>query len=127
INIDESISPARIPGLGHHYIHPNTVQASMMLATMMDDGMDPTRDSDILETLNPREIDLNETGSYKLLSTFKSVKKIVDNIPKEEHHWFYNGDSFKDSPYVKYRNVMHAKNKSAGFIDIYTFDDEPEI
>ena len=127
LTIDESISPARIPGLGHQYIHPNAVQASMMLATMMDDGMDPTRDSDILETLNPREIDLNETGSYKLLSTFKSVKKIVDNIPKEEHHWFYHGDSFKDSPYVKYRNVMHAKNKSAGFIDIYTFDDEPEI
>lgn len=127
LTIDESISPARIPGLGHHYIHPNAVQASMMLATMMDDGMDPARDSDILETLNPREIDLNETGSYKLLSTFQSVKKIVDNIPKEEHHWFYNGDSFKDSPYVKYRNVMHAKNKAAGFIDIYTFDDEPEI
>lgn len=125
--LQESISPARIPGLGHHYIHPNAVQASMMLATMMDDGMDPARDSDILETLNPREIDLNETGSYKLLSTFQSVKKIVDNIPKEEHHWFYNGDSFKDSPYVKYRNVMHAKNKAAGFIDIYTFDDEPEI
>lgn len=61
LTIDESISPARIPGLGHHYIHPNAVQASMMLATMMDDGMDPTRDSDILETLNPDEVDINKT------------------------------------------------------------------
>lgn len=56
--LQESISPARIPGLGHHYIHPNAVQASMMLATMMDDGMDPTREAHVLEAIDPIDIDI---------------------------------------------------------------------
>lgn len=58
LTIDESISPARIPGLGHQYIHPNVVQASMMLATMMDDGMDPTRETHVLEAIDPIDIDI---------------------------------------------------------------------
>lgn len=64
-------------------------------------------------------------------ATFAQVKKIVDNIPKEEHHWFYHGDEFKDSPYVKYRDVMYLKNGRGktvgGFIDIYSFDSDPDV
>lgn len=56
--LQESISPARIPGLGHQYIHPNAVQASMMLATMMDDGMNPTREAHVLEAIDPIDIDI---------------------------------------------------------------------
>lgn len=68
--------------------------------------------------------DLNEAAS-----SFKEVKRIVNNIPKEEHHWFYHGETFKDSPYVKYRKVMylpHVRGKVGGFIDVYTFSSEPE-
>lgn len=64
-------------------------------------------------------------------ATFTQVKKIVDNIPKKEHHWFYHGDEFKDSPYVKYRDVMYLKNGRGktvgGFIDIYSFDSDPDV
>ena len=61
-------------------------------------------------------------------ATFTDVKHIIDNIPKGEHHWFYHGNSFKDSPYVKYRNIIYTdkKNKIGGFIDIYAFDDAPD-
>ena len=68
--------------------------------------------------------DLNESA------TFNQVKRIVSNIPKEEHHWFYHGDEFKDSPYVKYRDVMYLKNGRGktigGFIDVYSFDSDPD-
>ena len=68
--------------------------------------------------------DMNESA------TFSQVKRIVNNIPKEEHHWFYHGDEFKDSPYVKYRDVMYLKNGRGktigGFIDIYSFDSDPD-
>lgn len=70
------------------------------------------------------EYDLNESA------TFSQVKRIVNNIPKEEHHWFYHGDEFKDSPYVKYRDVMYLKNGRGktigGFIDVYSFDSDPD-
>lgn len=63
-------------------------------------------------------------------ATFNQVKRIVNNIPKEEHHWFYHGDEFKDSPYVKYRDVMYLKNGRGktigGFIDVYSFDSDPD-
>lgn len=68
--------------------------------------------------------DMNEAA------TFSQIKRIVNNIPKEEHHWFYHGDEFKDSPYVKYRDVMYLKNGRGktigGFIDVYSFDSDPD-
>lgn len=68
--------------------------------------------------------DMNESA------TFSQVKRIVNNIPKEEHHWFYHGDEFKDSPYVKYRDAMYLKNGRGktigGFIDVYSFDSDPD-
>lgn len=66
---------------------------------------------------------MNETA------TFNEVKKIVDKIPKEEHHYFYNGDNFEDSPYVFYRDAKYINTpngKAGAFIDIYRFDDSPE-
>lgn len=63
-------------------------------------------------------------------SSFADVKRIVDNIPKEEHHFFYNGGTFKNSPYVIYRNVAyvpHVRGKIGAFIEVYAFDDAPDI
>ena len=95
--LQESISPARIPGLGHHYIHPNAVQASMMLATMMDDGMDPTRDSDILETLNPDEVDINKTIDESISITPYDIlmgQVMNENIFLNDDDLYYNKDRF---------------------------------
>lgn len=65
---------------------------------------------------------VNETAT-----SFKQVQAIVNAIPKEDHHYFYHGDTFKDSPYVIYRNVRYLPNgrgKSIGaFIDVYSLDD----
>ena len=97
LTIDESISPARIPGLGHHYIHPNAVQASMMLATMMDDGMDPTRDSDILETLNPDEVDISKTIDESISITPYDImmgQVMNENIFLNDDDLYYNKDKF---------------------------------
>lgn len=63
-------------------------------------------------------------------TSFADVKRIVDNIPKEEHHFFYNGGTFKNSPYVIYRNVAyvpHVRGKIGAFIEVYAFDDAPDI
>lgn len=68
---------------------------------------------------------LKESSSSRTVYTFNDVKNIVNRIPKSEHHLFYNGSSFKDSPYTKYRDVMYASNGSGGFIEIYVFDNEP--
>lgn len=76
------------------------------------------------EWIEKYDSDMNEAA------TFSQVKRIVNNIPKEEHHWFYHGDEFKDSPYVKYRDVMYLKNGRGktigGFVDVYSFDSDPD-
>lgn len=56
--------------------------------------------------------------------SFSQIKKIVDNIPKEEHHLFYHGNEFKNSPYSVYRNaIFSSSNKNSGaFIEIYNLD-----
>ena len=60
-------------------------------------------------------------------ASFKQVQAIVNAIPKDDHHYFYHGDTFKDSPYVVYRNVRYlpnARGKRIGaFIDVYSLDD----
>lgn len=82
-------------------------------------------------TMIDMKINLNETTLIESNNKFKDVKRIVDHIPKEEHHWFYHGDEFKDSSYVKYRDVMYLKNGRGktvgGFIDIYSFDSDPDV
>ena len=63
-------------------------------------------------------------------ATFAEVKSIVDRIPKSEHHYFYHGSRFKDSPYVAYREVAYknpAKKTGGAFIEAYIFDDAPDI
>lgn len=70
-----------------------------------------------------KQYSLNESAS------FASVKQIVDRIPQSEHHFFYHGDTFKDSPNVVYRNVTKERRRNGGaaFIDIYAFDDAPTV
>lgn len=61
-------------------------------------------------------------------NSFAEVKKIVDRIPKKDHHYFYHGATFTDSPYNRYRLVRYVtKNgkKYGGFLDVYGFDDDP--
>lgn len=70
------------------------------------------------------EVSLTEAAS------FNNVMRIVNNIPKEEHHYFYHGPSFKNSPHVKYRDIAYVpntRNKAGAFIEIYAFDNEPDI
>lgn len=72
---------------------------------------------------------LNETALTEAV-TFQDVKKIVNRIPRDEHNHFYHGPQFKDSPFVKYRDVTyvsHARSKAGAFIEIYVFDDTPTI
>ena len=76
---------------------------------------------------------VTETASKppkKLLhASFTDVKKIVDSIPKEEHHFFYHGSEFKDSPNVVYRKIVkeHRRDGGSAFIDVYAFDDAPDV
>lgn len=75
-------------------------------------------DEEITEKIKERN--LNETV------TFDDIKNIVDKIPKDDHHYFYHSDEFKDSPYVIYRNAEYVtkRGKTFGaFIDVYSLDD----
>ncbi|MCM1532565.1 MAG: GNAT family N-acetyltransferase [Ruminococcus flavefaciens] len=66
----------------------------------------------------------------KLLhATFAEIKRIVDAIPKEEHHYFYHDDQFKDSPNVVYRAITKERRRNGGaaFIEVYAFDDNPDV
>ena len=49
---------------------------------------------------------------------FNDVKSIVDTLSKEELHHICGGE-FKDSPYIRYRDVYYVGGKPAGFIDVY--------
>lgn len=64
-----------------------------------------------------------------LHASFSDVKKIVDAIPKEEHHYFYHGTEFKDSSDVVYRKIIRERRRDGGsaFIDVYAFDDTPDV
>lgn len=51
--------------------------------------------------------------------------KYRDRFPevnKKELNWICNG-TFKDSPYVIYRDVYYKDGKPVGFIDVYSFDE----
>lgn len=83
---------------------------------------DPTDGAEVLWFHRNLTKSVNETAT-----SFKQVQAIVNAIPKEDHHYFYHGDTFKDSPYVVYRNVRYlpnARGKRIGaFIDVYSLDD----
>lgn len=71
-----------------------------------------------------------ENVQYLEPATFSDVKNIVDKIPKKEHHYFYHGNTFKDSPCVKCRDVAYITLsngiRAGAFLDVYTFDDAPD-
>lgn len=72
------------------------------------------------------DIDATEADKPSLMESvnFSQIKSIVDNIPKEEHHLFYHGDVFKNSPYSVYRNAIFSSSDKAhgAFIEIYNMD-----
>ena len=114
-------------------LHANDIPTSLRVATDNDIAI-ALYNKNNFETIADKTKDgynymLLEHGLNEA-ATFRQVKRIVDNIPQEEHHYFYHGNQFKDSPYVKYRNARYiTKNgkKYGAFIDVYSFDSEPEI
>ena len=60
---------------------------------------------------------------------FRDIKRIVDNLTPQEKKWLYHGDTFKDSPYVVYRNLKYLKGirgSIGGFLEAYIFPKEEQ-
>lgn len=60
---------------------------------------------------------------------FRDIKRIVDNLTPQEKKWLYHGDTFKDSPYVVYRNLKYLKGirgSIGGFLEAYIFPREEQ-
>ena len=60
---------------------------------------------------------------------FRDIKRIVDNLTPQEKKWLYHGDTFKDSPYVVYRNLKYLKGirgNIGGFLEAYIFPAEEQ-
>lgn len=65
-----------------------------------------------------------EIGSYyqeSYTNSFEDVKRIVNTLPKDELKLICNG-SFKNSPYIVYREVLNIDNIPVAFIEIYNFN-----
>lgn len=84
----------------------------------------------ILESINIHIIDesyieekANEKYSYSKL--FSDVKNIVNTFSKTDLSHICSG-TFKDSPYVKYREVLLVNKDPAAFIDVYSIPEEME-
>ena len=68
---------------------------------------------------------INEIVNSKV--DFKEIRKIVDNLSPKEKKWLYNGSTFKDSPYVVYRDIQYKNvldKKHGGFLEAYIFPKE---
>ena len=60
---------------------------------------------------------------------FRDIKRIVDKLSPQEKKWLYHGDTFKDSPYVIYRNLKYLKGirgSIGGFLEAYVFPGEEQ-
>lgn len=66
-------------------------------------------------------IELSSVEKRKYQNKFDEVKQIVDKLSKKELNYICNG-TFKDSPYVVYRDIYYVGAEPAGFIDVYSFD-----
>lgn len=62
-----------------------------------------------------------EEAKASYSDSFDDVMDIVDTLPKNELKYICNG-SFKNSPYVIYREVLKVNNIPVAFIEIYRFD-----
>jgi len=82
---------------------------------------------------------LDESGTFVRRDTFEGFPRlwyasyddvmfIINRIPKCDHHYFYHGSQFKDTPWVVYRNAILVKNRGkeqpidttgGAFIDVY--------
>lgn len=68
---------------------------------------------------------INEIVNSKV--DFKEIRKIVDNLSPKEKKWLYSGSTFKDSPYVVYRDIQYKNvldKKHGGFLEAYIFPKE---
>ena len=66
-------------------------------------------------------IELTFAEKRKYQNKFDAIKQIVDKLSKKELNYICNG-TFKDSPYIVYRDIYYVGAKPAGFIDVYSFD-----
>ena len=138
-NMDDAVSELRVyqRSAGEYYVHNTESGYYRIIMSPEFGGGYFSTDNINLKMIG--KIKVHDDYSWEWIeqydtvnesATFNQVKKIVDNIPKEEHHWFYHGKEFKDSPYVKYRDVMYLRNGRGktigGFIDVYAFDSDPD-
>jgi hypothetical protein len=56
-------------------------------------------------------------------NSFNDVKNIVNTLTDKELHEICSG-TFKNSPYVIYRQVLKVNNDPAAFIDVYSIPQE---
>lgn len=64
---------------------------------------------------------LDESISYS--NNFDDVLKVVNSLSEEDLHHICSGE-FKNSPFVKYREVLKVNGEPAAFIDIYSIPSE---
>lgn len=67
-------------------------------------------------------LELTERKQKYFRSRFKDVKKITDQLDKNDLYHICGGE-FKDSPYVVYRDIKYIGSAPVGFIDVYAFDE----
>jgi len=114
--LDDLISSATVQKLDISDQGRKNLMSEFELYTTLDGN----KSNRILDISNTVTLDntLSETAS------FSDVMTIINRIPANEHRFIYHGDVFKDSPYVKYRNVQYApRTKGGAFIDVYALDD----
>ena len=79
----------------------------------------------IFENANDSNSLYEESDKISFSKSFSDVKKIVDALSKSDLNRICNG-TFKDSPYVIYRDVLSVNNKPVSFIDVYRLPDMKE-
>jgi len=61
---------------------------------------------------------IQESSILEEGKNFNDVKKVVDSLSEKELNYICSG-TFKDSPFVKYRDIHYENGEPVGFIDIY--------
>lgn len=65
-----------------------------------------------------------ETEIVSTCGSLADVKKVVKELSDADVHHIYE-DGFKEWPNVLYRRVYYRNSKPLGFIDVFTFPEEP--
>lgn len=67
--------------------------------------------------------ELTDAKKQKYRALYKDVKQVADSLSKKDLNYICGG-TFKNSPYVVYRDVYYDKKKPIGFIDVYSIDQD---